>query len=54
MDRIWTSHHDIQDTLDLHKIEIVDERKGREGRVYRVINQEEIEESLYKKSIKWK
>jgi len=45
----WTSHNDIQDALDLHKIEVVDERKGRKGRVYRVINQEEIEEPLYKK-----
>ncbi len=45
----WTSHKDIVLALELHKIEVVKEREGKKGRIYRVINKDEIEESLYKK-----
>lgn len=45
----WTSHNDIQDALHVNKIQIVENRKGRLGRKYRVIDTEEIEESLYQK-----
>lgn len=45
----WTSHNDIQDALHLNKIHMVEERKGAHGRKYRVINTDEMEESLYKK-----
>lgn len=45
----WTSHNDIQDALYLNKIEIKEDRKGKRGRKYRVIDTQEIEESLYKK-----
>lgn len=45
----WTSHNDIKDALHMHKIEIVEERKGKDGRKYRVVDPTEIEESLYQK-----
>lgn len=45
----WTSYSDIQDALRLHKIEIVSDKKGTKGRIYRVISEEEVEESLYQK-----
>ena len=45
----WTSHNDIQDALRLNKIQIISERKGQKGRHYKVIDTEEVEESLYKK-----
>lgn len=47
----WTSHSDIKDALHLNKIEKVSERKGQNGRLYRVIDTVEIEESLYKKAL---
>ena len=45
----WTSHNDMKDALDLHKIELVDNRKGRDGWKYRVVDSTEVEESLYEK-----
>lgn len=45
----WTSHNDMQDALHLNKIQIVEERRGHIGRKYRVVDTEEIEESLYVK-----
>lgn len=45
----WTSHNDIKDALDLNKIELVGDRKGRDGRKYRIVDSTEIEESLYQK-----
>jgi hypothetical protein len=44
----WTSHNDIRDALHLKKIEVITERKGQRGRLYKVIDPVEIEESLYK------
>lgn len=43
----WTSHNDIQDALKLHKIQIVNNRSGKQ-RVYTVIDASEIDESAYK------
>lgn len=45
----WTSHNDIKDALHLNKIELVEDRKGRDGRKYRVVDSKEIEESIYQK-----
>ncbi len=45
----WTSHSDIKDALHLKKIEIVSERKGHNGRIYKVTDKEDVEESLYQK-----
>lgn len=45
----WTSHNDIKDALHIHKIQITSERKGQKGRLYKVIDTEEVEESLYTK-----
>ncbi len=45
----WISHRDIKDAVNLHKIEIIAQRKGKTGRLYKVIDTEEIEESLYQK-----
>jgi hypothetical protein len=45
----WTSHNDIKYALHLNKIEIVLERKGHNSRLYKVIDTEEVEESLYNK-----
>lgn len=44
----WTSHNDIQDALYLHKIEIIEDRKGKRCRTYRVSDTQEMAESLYK------
>jgi hypothetical protein len=43
----WTSHTDIKDALQLNKIQMV--RKEKRSRVYKVIDTEEVEESLYTK-----
>ena len=45
----WTSHNDIKDALHLNKIELVGDRKGRDGRKYRVADSTEIEEPIYQK-----
>lgn len=45
----WTSHNDINDALHLNKIELIGDKKGRNGRKYRVVDSTEIEESLYQK-----
>ena len=45
----WTSHNDIKDALRLNKIELLEDRKGRDGRVYRVVDSTEVEESIYQK-----
>lgn len=45
----WTSHSDIKDALHLKKIEIVSERKSHNGRIYKVTDKEDVEESLYQK-----
>lgn len=45
----WTSHSDIKNALRLKKIEIMSERKGHNSRLYKVIDEEEVEESLYQK-----
>lgn len=45
----WTSHNDIKDAIQLNKIQLISERKDQRGRVYKVIDTEEIEESLYGK-----
>lgn len=45
----WTSHNDIQDALKLNKIQIAQDRKGKSGRKYRVVDIEEVGDSLYKK-----
>lgn len=46
----WTSHNDIKDALLLNKIQIISEkRKGQRCRMYKVIDTEEVEESLYTK-----
>lgn len=45
----WTSHNDMKDALRLNKIEIVTERKGHNSRLYKVIDNTEVEESLYEK-----
>lgn len=46
---IGISHKDIQEALEMGKIEIVKEREGKKGRIYRVINHEELDEPIYKK-----
>lgn len=45
----WTSHNDMKDALHLNKVQLVSERKGHNGRLYRVIDDVEVEESLYQK-----
>ena len=45
----WTSHNDMKDALHLNKIELVSERKGQKGRLYKVVDDAEVEESLYEK-----
>lgn len=45
----WTSHNDIKDALVLNKIQMVSEKKRRQGRLYKVVDTEEVEESLYQK-----
>lgn len=45
----WTSFDDITDALKLNRIEVVKERKGKEGRKYRIIDSTDVEESLYDK-----
>jgi hypothetical protein len=45
----WTSHNDIKDALHLNKIQIITERKGHQARFYKVIDDVEIEDSLYQK-----
>jgi len=45
----WTSHNDIKDALQLNKIQIISERKGKRSRLYKVIDTTEVEESLYSK-----
>ena len=45
----WTSHDDMKDALRINKIEIISQRKGHNGKLYKVIDTVEVEESLYKK-----
>lgn len=45
----WTSHNDMKDALHINKIEIISERKGHNGKLYKVVDTVEVEESLYKK-----
>ena len=45
----WTSHNDIKDAIRLNKIELIENRKGRDGRLYRVVDSAEIEEPIYQK-----
>jgi hypothetical protein len=45
----WTSHSDIKDALHLNKIQMVSEGRCQRSRSYKVIDTEEVEESLYKK-----
>ena len=43
----WTSHNDIKDAIRLNKIQLV-EHKGRgKERIYKIVDTEEIGESLY-------
>lgn len=44
----WTSHNDIQEALQLNRIKIIEGKVGK-LRKYRVIDAEEIGESLYNK-----
>ncbi len=45
----WTSHNDIKCALRLKKIELISNRKGQQGRLYKVIDSAEVEESIYVK-----
>jgi hypothetical protein len=46
----WTSHNDIKDALRLNKIQTITERKGQQRyRVYKVVDDIEVEESIYEK-----
>ena len=45
----WTSHNDIKDALHINKIQILSDRKGHKGRLYKVIDTADVEESLYNK-----
>lgn len=45
----WTSHNDIKDALHLNKIEMVSKRKGQKSRSYKVIDDVEVEKSIYDK-----
>lgn len=45
----WTSHNDIQDAVKLNRLETVEGEEVGKVRKYRVIDPEEIGESLYKK-----
>ncbi len=45
----WTSHNDMKDAIHLNKIQVISERKGQQGRLYKVIDVAEVEEPIYKK-----
>lgn len=47
----WTSHNDIKDALILNKIEKISDRKGHNGRLYKVIDTVEVEDSIYEKML---
>jgi hypothetical protein len=45
----WTSHTDIKYALQLNKIQIASKREGKRDRFYKVVDTEEVGESLYNK-----